>query len=102
MNETLGVPATQSREERGRGLYSCAKAARVARCPIGRGTVRQLLHPVGHVTTSRRFLARAVECSPTLSFTTFAGPKYRAPKMASHDLRAGSAKHRCLRSIVTW
>jgi hypothetical protein len=27
---------------------------------------------------------------PPLSFTTFAGPKYRKPKMASHDLRARS------------
>ena len=35
----------------------------------------------------------------TLSFTTFAGPKYCGPKMASHDLRAGSAKHGCL---IAW
>jgi hypothetical protein len=39
---------------------------------------------------------------PTAPFTTFVGLKYREPKMASHDLRAGSAKHRCLYSIITW
>jgi hypothetical protein len=36
------------------------------------------------------------------SNAAFAGPKYSEPKMASHDLRAGSAKYRCLCSIVTW
>jgi hypothetical protein len=37
---------------------------------------------------------------PTLSFTTFAGPKYRKPKMASHDLRARSFEDGCLCSIL--
>src|SRR5277367_6095529 len=32
-------------------------------------------------------------------FTTFAGPKYRKPKMASHDLRARSFEDGCLCSI---
>jgi hypothetical protein len=38
----------------------------------------------------------------TVSFTTCAGPKYREPKMASHDLRAGSFKDGYLCNIITW
>jgi hypothetical protein len=67
---------------------------------------RHPLHRVDHVTVSRFFLACAVKCHefccpppPTLSFTTFAGPKYRKPKMASHDLRARSFEDGCLCSI---
>jgi hypothetical protein len=39
---------------------------------------------------------------PTLSSTTFAGPKHCEPKMASHALRTGSTKHGGLCSIITW
>jgi hypothetical protein len=35
-----------------------------------------------------------------LSFTTFAGPKYRKPKMGPHDLRAWSFEDGCLCSIL--
>src|SRR5271168_1804521 len=68
---------------------------------------RHLLHRVDHVTVSRFFLACAAKCHeiccpppPTLSFTTFSGPKYRKPKMASHDLRARSFEDGCLCSIL--
>jgi hypothetical protein len=44
--------------------------------------------------------ASAALLPPTLSFTTFAGPKYRKPKMASHDLRARSFEDGCLCSIL--
>jgi hypothetical protein len=37
---------------------------------------------------------------PTLSFATFAGPKYRKPKVASHNLRARSFGDGCLCSIL--
>jgi hypothetical protein len=57
---------------------------------------RHLLHRVDHVTVSRFFLVCAVKCH----FTTFAGPKYRKPKMASHDLRARSFEDGCLCSIL--
>jgi hypothetical protein len=40
--------------------------------------------------------------SPTyLSFTTFAGPEYQEPKMASHDLRAGPADQSYPCSVIT-
>ena len=62
---------------------------------------------VGHVTVSRFFLVGAVECHdllpslpPTLSITTIAGPRYRKPKMASHDLRARPFEDGCLCSIL--
>jgi hypothetical protein len=38
--------------------------------------------------------------TPILSFTTFAGPKYRKPKMGPHDLRAWSFEDGCLCSIL--
>jgi hypothetical protein len=73
------------------------------RCPK-----RHLLHRVDHVTVSRFFLSlcksnatkSAAIPPPTLSFTTFAGPKYRKPKMASHDLRARSFEDGCLCSTL--
>jgi hypothetical protein len=61
-----------------------------------------------HVTVSRFFLARAVKIPrnllpslhpPSLS-PLFAGPKNRMPKVASHDLRAGSFENGCLCSIL--
>ena len=44
--------------------------------------------------------ASAALLPPTLSFTTFAGPKYRKPKMGPHDLRAWSFEDGCLCSIL--
>ena len=48
-------------------------------------------------------LSNATECAvrfPPTSSTTFAGPKYCEPKMASRDLGAGPAKDSCLRNII--
>ena len=45
-------------------------------------------------------LCQEIWCPPTLSLTTFAGPKYRKPKMASHDLRARSFEDGCLCSML--
>lgn len=39
---------------------------------------------------------------PYTVFHHFAGPKYREPKMTSHELRAGYTKRRCPYGIVKW
>jgi hypothetical protein len=65
---------------------------------------RRLLHHVDQVTLSRFFLGLCSQMPgnllPSSPPTTFAGPKYRKPKMGPHGLRARSFEDGCLCSIL--